>query len=31
MIIQYFNIPKEKIKVIPEGVNLEKLNKNVDA
>jgi glycosyltransferase involved in cell wall biosynthesis len=28
--IKLFKIPKEKIKVIPEGVDLEKFNKNVD-
>jgi glycosyltransferase involved in cell wall biosynthesis len=29
--IKLFKIPKEKIRVIPEGVDLEKFNKNVDA
>ena len=29
--IKLFKIPKEKIKIIPEGVDLEKFNKNVDA
>jgi glycosyltransferase involved in cell wall biosynthesis len=29
--IKFFKIPRMKIKVIPEGVDLEKFNKNVDA
>jgi glycosyltransferase involved in cell wall biosynthesis len=29
--IKFFKMPKEKIKIIPEGVDLEKFNRNVDA